>query len=112
MAVSHFWSTDLNAFVFPFDPSTITLYDLVVLFSLQPNGIELDPTYEVDTFSFNFILPNTIKFGTFYDVYAKKKDEVDDTKHVSFLFYWLCHHIACYKSKKIIKAYLGLAVTR
>lgn len=103
---SCFWYIALNAFVFSFGPSTITLYDLIVLFSVQPNGIKLDPTYEVDTSSFNFIA----EFDTFLDMCAKMKDEVDDAKYVAFLLYWLYRHIAYYRSKKIIRVYLGLAV--
>lgn len=77
----------------------------MVLFGLQPHRMEPDPTYEVHTLSFNFILPNTAKLGTFLNVYAKKKDEVNDVEHIVFLLYWLCHHVAYCRSKKIIKAY-------
>lgn len=41
----------------------------------------------------------------------KQKDEVNDAEYVAFLLYWLCHHIVCYRLKKLIKAYLGLAIT-
>lgn len=42
------------------------------------------------------------------DVYIKKKDEVSDVDHVAFLLYWLSLHVACCRSKKVIKAYLAL----
>lgn len=42
-----------------------------MLFDLQPYGMEPDSTYEVDILSFNFILPNVAKFGTFLDIYGK-----------------------------------------
>lgn len=35
-------------------------------------GRELDPTFEVDTTSFNFILLKLVQFEAFLDFYAKK----------------------------------------
>lgn len=67
--MNYFWSTALNAFVFPFGTLAITLFDLAVLFGLQPYDAKLDPTYEIDTSSFNFILPNKAEFCIFLDVY-------------------------------------------
>lgn len=71
--MSYFWLMALNEFIFPFGTSTIILYNLAVLFDLQPLRIEPDPTYEVGTLSFYFILPIRAKFGTFFNVHAKKR---------------------------------------
>lgn len=43
-------------------------------------------------------------------MFTKKKDMVNDAKYMAFHFYWLCHHIAYCRWKKITKAYLGLVV--
>lgn len=59
----------------------------MALFSLQPYKIELDLTYKVNTSNFNFILPNTVKFGISLNAYTKKKNDVNEAKHITFLFY-------------------------
>lgn len=64
----------------------------------------------MDTSNFKYLLPNAVEFRSFLDVYAKKTNEIVDTDHVAFLLYRLCCHVACCKSKKVIKAYQGLAI--
>lgn len=48
-AAIYFWLSSLNAFVFCFGIKTTILYDLATLFGLRPQGIEIDPTFMIDT---------------------------------------------------------------
>lgn len=98
-------------FFFLFGTLGITLYDLAIIFGLSSYSYEPDLTFKVDTTSFKFITPKSVEFGVFLDIYSRKKDEINDADHVALLLNWLCHHVTCCRSKKVIKAYLGLVAT-
>lgn len=105
-----FWSSSLNAFVFRSRIKTITLYDLITLFSLFPHGKEIDLTFDIDTSTYHSIIIKSRGYGPFMKSYHRRKDKVFDSKYVAFLLAQLSKFISCNCSKKVTKAYLSAAI--
>lgn len=89
---------------------TITLYDLVALFGLHLDGEDIDPTFNLDTTSFNLIIIKSTNYDPFIKSYCHKKYDVTQTKHMAFILTWISKYISCNRSKKVIKAYLGITM--
>lgn len=87
VTASCFWSSAFNTFILDFGITTITLYDLAVMFRLKPDGVEPNPMYEVSIKDFDYILSNTTKYGNFLIIYLSHTGEVIDAKHVVYLLY-------------------------
>lgn len=105
-----FWSSSLNAFIFRFSPKTITLYDLANLFGLKPQGMEIDPTFSIDSTTFNSVIIKNTDYDPFMKSYFNRKDEVSQAEHVAFLLTRLNKFISCNRSKNVSKVYLGIVM--
>lgn len=68
---------------------TITLYDLAVMFGLQPYDEEIDPAFSIDTTLFNSIIIKSVNYGPFIRSNNGIKDEGTQAKYMTFLLIWV-----------------------
>lgn len=71
-----FWSSSLKGLIFRSSMKAITLDYLVALFGLQPDKEDINPTFNIDTSSFNSIIIKSTDYEPFIKSYYHRKDEV------------------------------------
>lgn len=105
-----FWSPSCNAFIFPFGPLSVTLFDISLLLDLPTLGH--DSPYFINDPSAPELAPPRFCFPSYKAVVSQWGSLTGDpspTEHVMFLWVLICHYIFCPASGKPSAELLPLA---